>query len=342
MVVGWRERHDPPSNVVGRAQMHQLEQNCPRAQSQSSLQRPSVKDAAARAMASLSRQRWLTFFSMFIGWSFYYFTRKCFVSTMGDLRKDRGFTLDQLGTIASSFSLSYGISKFLSALLSDVASSKIMFSSGLGVCGICVIVFPLCPSSLLCCVVWAIAGLLQGFGWPACAKLLKAWYPPERVGTWWSVLSSSGNLAAAISPLFITYISQFTDWETSYYIMGSGALVLSLLFLTTITDSPEEPIQADTVQKQQSQGVSYFQLFQSLELLAISGVYFMLYVTKGAVCDWTLLYFTEHTNMSSPSGAYRSFDFNIHYPLRFFFSCYMCWYYAGWWYTGQHCVGIYV
>ena len=322
MVVGWRERHNLLQTWwAGQKCINWNKLKCTRAQ-------------VAMAMASLKRQRWLTFSSMFIGWSFYYFTRKSFVSTMAELRKDRGFTLDQLGTIASSFSLSYGISKFLSAILSDVASSKLMFSSGLGMCGICVIVFPLCPSSLLCCVVWGIGGLLQGFGWPACAKLLKVWYPPERVGTWWSVLSSSGNIAAAISPLFITYISQFTSWETSYYIIGSVAFVLSLLFLSTITDSPEEPIQADIVHKQQSQKeVSYFQLFTSLELLAISSIYFLLYVIRGAVCDWGLLYFTEHAKMPPHSGAYRSFC-HIHFSSALFFSCYIYWYNAGWWYTG--------
>ena len=255
-------------------------------------------------MASLNRQRWLTFGSMFIGWSFYYFTRKSFVSTMSELRRDRGFTLDQLGTIASSFSLFYAISKFLSAFLSDVASPKLMFSSALCVCGVCVVLFPFSPSSVLCCVIWSVFASFQGFGWPACAKLLKAWYPPNRVGTWWSVLSSSGNMAAAISPLFITYISRFTSWEASYYIIGTISCFLSLVFLATVTDSPPEPATSNSTQTQKpKESVSYFQLLQSVELMAVSIVYFFLYVTKASVTDWGLLYFMEYSQLSQPSGT---------------------------------------
>ena len=262
----------------------------------------------SRSKSQLVRQRWMTFGSMFVGWSFYYLSRKCFISTMGELRLDRSFTLDQLGTISSGFSFSYGISKFLSAILSDMASPRLMFCAGLGLCGVCVVVFPLSSSATLCCVIWCIVGLVQGFGWPACAKLLKTWYPPESVGTWWSVLSSSGSIAAAISPLLITFISQFTSWELCYYLIGGIACLLSLIFLVTITDTPEkvssfDHLLADTRKKPSGSAASWLQLVTSVELLTISLIYFLLYVIKVSVSDWGILYFTDHARMTQASGT---------------------------------------
>ena len=54
------------------------------------------------------------FYSMFVGYVFYYFTRKSFTFAMPTLMTDLGFDKAQLGIIGSTLYISYGISKFVS------------------------------------------------------------------------------------------------------------------------------------------------------------------------------------------------------------------------------------
>ena len=58
-------------------------------------------------------------YSMFIGYAFYYFTRKSFTFAMPGLIQDLGFDKSQLGLLASILSITYGISKFASGIIGD-------------------------------------------------------------------------------------------------------------------------------------------------------------------------------------------------------------------------------
>lgn len=48
---------------------------------------------------------------------------------------------------------------------------------------------------------WGLNGILQGWGGPACAKLITSWFAiPER-GTYWGLWNISHNLGAFLAPL---------------------------------------------------------------------------------------------------------------------------------------------
>nr|NGX27130.1 Glycerol-3-phosphate transporter [Chlamydiota bacterium] len=56
--------------------------------------------------------RWRTFYGMYIGYIFYYFSRKSFTFAMPALMDDLGFSKGDLGILASILSICYGASKF--------------------------------------------------------------------------------------------------------------------------------------------------------------------------------------------------------------------------------------
>lgn len=262
--------------------------------------------ASALSNESEGRRKWTTFGSMFIGWSFIYLCRKVFVTTMPQLIEYRGFDKQDLGAIASSFSLSYGLSKFFSAVLSDHVSPRMLLGAGVGLSGMCVLLFPLSTSLWLCCVMWFALGVVQGFGWPACTKLLKAWFPPTSVGTWWSILSSSGNLAAACAPVLITYTSTQTSWQSSYYVIGGLCCLVAAVFMVTVTDTPRQS-NASLQQKkpQPTSRASWSFLIRSRELWLISIVYAILGNVKASLLDWGQLFFVDHAHFSNQSGEER-------------------------------------
>ena len=64
------------------------------------------------------------FSGMYIGYIFYYFSRKSFTFAMPALIQDLGFDKSDLGILGSILSITYGMSKFLSGILADRSNPR--------------------------------------------------------------------------------------------------------------------------------------------------------------------------------------------------------------------------
>ena len=249
--------------------------------------------------------RWALYISLFFGWCCYYLCRKAFPSSIPNLISDNGLSKDDVGAISSSFAVAYGFSKFFNSLLSDHVSARKMFSVGLVLTGLGCLLFPASTRSVpISATLWFMEGVIQGLGWAPCAKLLKVWYPPSQMGTWWCLLSSSGNIAAGASPLLITYISSTFNWKIGFYIIGAFTMILGLTVVFTIKDSPSDvgvelvfqSTKTDGLVKQQSTEHSNIQWYSVLlykDLWVASVGYALLSGVKTSVADWSLLYFMQ-------------------------------------------------
>jgi len=71
------------------------------------------------------------FYGMFVGYIFYYFTRKSFTFAMPALMQDLGFDKSQLGILGSILSITYGLSKFLSGIMADRSNPRYFMAIGL-------------------------------------------------------------------------------------------------------------------------------------------------------------------------------------------------------------------
>ena len=74
--------------------------------------------------------RWRIFYGMYIGYIFYYFTRKSFTFAMPVLMQDLGLQISDLGILSSILSITYGLSKFLSGMLSDRSNPRFFMAVG--------------------------------------------------------------------------------------------------------------------------------------------------------------------------------------------------------------------
>ena len=247
--------------------------------------------------------------------------RRILPSSTSSLIQHQGFTREDIGMIISSFSSGYGVSKFLSSILSDHCSPRKLFSIGLMLSGFSSILFPVAKNAWTASLVWLLTGVLQGCGWAPCAVLLKSWYPPSHLGRWWSILSSAGNVATAMSPLIIIYISSVSDWTTSYYVCGLATFTVGCIVFMSIKDNPSEigvkinfgdaSASATTTTKEdshrkskdQSSKHSWYSVFFIYDLWIVGVVYACVYAVKDSLLGWSLLYFTEVSGKSKESAA---------------------------------------
>ena len=257
-------------------------------------------------MKDLDRYRYQTLLSLVVGWFLYYACRKTFSSTMPHLMTHRSFTKEDLGLIASSFSVSYGIWKLLFGIIADHVNARKLFSTGLLLSGISVVLFSLGRSVFLCCIFWFIQGVVQGLGWPAALKLLKAWCSQDTLGLWWSIVSSGASLSSALSPLIIAYVSSTTSWYVNYYVIGGVSSLLALSMYVTIADISMTTTRTrkddEKKEKIDDPAFSYFDLLMCKELWLVTFVYFILYIGKYSIYDWGQLYLIQHLELKETSG----------------------------------------
>jgi MFS transporter, OPA family, sugar phosphate sensor protein UhpC len=249
-----------------------------------------------------------TLYSMFIGYALYYFTRKSFTFAMPGIIADLGYTKAELGILGSVLAISYGFSKFFSGILSDRSSPRYFMAFGLMATGIINIIFGMTSSLVLFSVLWALNGWFQGFGWPACSRMLVGWYSKSERGAWWSTWNVCHNVGMISIAVLAGFLLQYFGWRYGMFIPGLICIAGGFLMINRLRDCPESvglpPIdvyrnditQAPEAKKGASDSL-WTQLvnhvFTNKYLWLLGFAYFFVYFVRTAMADWTSIYLIE-------------------------------------------------
>ncbi|WP_284441822.1 MFS transporter [Chlamydia gallinacea] len=257
------------------------------------------------------------FYSMFVGYIFYYFTRKSFTFAMPTLMADLGFDKAQLGIIGSTLYITYGISKFVSGVMSDQSNPRYFMALGLIITGLTNIFFGMSSSIFLLALWWGLNGWFQGWGWPPCARLLTHWYSKSERGTWWSVWSTSHNVGGALIPILTGFAIDCCGWRGAMLIPGFLCIGMGFILINRLRDTPQslglptierykqeqesqkhKETTADILEEEMEKELSTREILFSyvltnkwIWLLSIAS--FFIYVVRMAVNDWSALFLIE-------------------------------------------------
>lgn len=276
---------------------------------------PHIKEIDDEATVKKNYKYWRfrIFYGMYIGYIFYYFTRKSFTFAMPSMMKDLGFDKGDLGILASVMALTYGISKFLSGILGDRTNPRYFMAIGLILTGFFNIFFGMSSSILYFALFWGLNGWFQGWGWPPCARLLTHWYSQKERGTWWGVWNTSHSVGGALIPIIAAVCAQYWGWRYAMFLPGAFCILVGLFILNRLRDTPQSlglpPIEKFKndypveVRGEKEQDLSVKQILfkyvlsnKYIWVLAIS--YFFVYIIRTAIFDWTMLYLIETKNYS--------------------------------------------
>jgi OPA family sugar phosphate sensor protein UhpC-like MFS transporter len=267
---------------------------------------PTIEDPQV-VESSYKYWRLRIFIGMYVGYVFYYFSRKSYTCVMPLLIQDLGMTKSELGILASLFAIAYGGSKFLSGVLSDRANPRIFMSVGLMLTGLLNILFGMTSSLSLLALFWGLNGLFQGWGWPPCAKLLTSWYSQKERGTWWGFWNSSHNVGGAIIPLVVGISAQLLGWRFGMYVPGILCICMGLFVLLTLRDTPaslglppiekfknDYPAHSQVKDEEISLKDLIFKYILNNRYIWLLGIaYFFVYLIRGAFNDWSPLFLME-------------------------------------------------
>lgn len=250
-----------------------------------------------------------TLYSMFIGYALYYFTRKSYTLAMPGIISDLGYTKAELGILGSIIAVSYGFSKFFSGILSDRSSPRYFMAFGLITTGLINIIFGMSSSLLVFAVLWGLNGWFQGFGWPACSRLLVQWYSKSERGSWWSTWNVCHNVGAFSIAVLAGYLVQHFGWRSGMYVPGLICIAGGFLMINRLRDCPQalglpaidvyrnDVTESSKKEESKPTGSTWQTLvdhvFTNKYLWLLGIAYFFVYFARTAMNDWTPMYLIE-------------------------------------------------
>ena len=264
-----------------------------------------------------------TFYSIFLGYAFFYFTRNSFTYTAPALRTALGLSLGQLGIIMSVFPLAYGFSKLLLGIAADRFSTRLFLSVGIMLTGLVNILFGLQSSPMVMTALWFLNGIFQGSGAPPCAKLLTKWYSKSERGTWWGVWNTSHNTGGFFIPLLVGYCVTRFGWRFGMLVPGVLGVLMGFFLLNRVRDSPEDvglpPIEvyrddyADPADKAPAKATAapsnrpankFVDVLRNPYVLLLAVSYFFIYFCRQGVSSWSVIYLTS-MGVAPQEAAFR-------------------------------------
>lgn len=264
-------------------------------------------------------------YSMFIGYAFYYFTRKSFTFAMPGIMQELHLDKSELGLMGSVFALTYGISKFISGIVSDQSNPRYFMAFGLILTGIVNIFFGMSSSLLLFAIFWGLNGWFQGCGWPPCVRFLTHWYSHSERGSWWSVWSVSQNVGAFIIPWIVGICLHYYGWRAGMYVPGVLCILGGFFLINRLRDTPQslglpsiEKFRHDYAGKKaddsEEQELTTRELVMGVlknkYIWTLAIAYFFVYFVRTGVGEWTALFLIEDKGYSrlGASGTVSLFE----------------------------------
>lgn len=288
---------------------------------------PQMTDAA-KVEKSYKYWRIRTFYSMYVGYLCYYFSRKSFSVITPFLITDLGFTKGDVGLLATIMAISYGLSKFTSGILSDRSNPRYFMAIGLMLSGICNLFFGMFSSVFVLAVIWGVNGWFQGWGWPACTKQLTHWFSRSERGTWWSACTTSQNLGGFLIVYLAGFCAQWYGWRFGMYIPGAFCILMGFWLLNRLRDVPQslglpdieeykgdcntadsESCNKDAILKEKESDailtvkeILFKHVLNNKFVWVLAISYFFVYVVRQGIHDWGPVFLTEvkgYTPMSA-------------------------------------------
>ena len=180
-----------------------------------------------------------TFLALYIGYCGFYLTRKNISPALHVFSEELGIEMVDLGIIAATFSITYGVGKLICGILADKANVRTFMAIGLLFSSIINIFYGFLTSLWALAFFWGLNGFCQATGYPPVAKSLVYWFSPtERAEkwSWWSSSHTAGTFAAgSLVALLLKYCP---DWRAVFYVPGILGVIVALYVFWSLRDTP--------------------------------------------------------------------------------------------------------
>ncbi|MCY8222671.1 glycerol-3-phosphate transporter [Bacillus haynesii] len=276
------------------------------------------------------------FLGIFIGYAAYYLIRKNFSLAMPYLIEE-GFSKSALGFALSALSISYGLSKFVMATISDRSNPRMFLPAGLILSAVISLLMGFVPfftsSIAIMFIMLFLNGWFQGMGWPPSGRVLVHWFSVSERGNKTAIWNVAHNVGGGLmAPIAVAGVAIFsgitgsaTGYEGVFILPALVAIAVAVISYWLIRDTPQSvglpPIEEyrndysskskKTFEKELSTKEILFKyVLNNKWVWAIALANIFVYFVRYGVLDWAPTYLGEEKgfDMSKSSVAYFLYE----------------------------------
>jgi OPA family sugar phosphate sensor protein UhpC-like MFS transporter len=274
--------------------------------------------------AAYKRFRTRTFWGVTAAYTLYYVCRMTLGVVKQPLIDGNILSAAQLGIIGSAFYFVYAAGKFANGFIADYCNIRRFMATGLLVSTVVNLLMGVLglahgwwgfSSALLFIVfaiVWGINGYCQSMGAPPGVISLSRWFPLNRRGTFYSILSATPYLGKSISVFALGLVVAWIGWEYGFIFSAIAGVIGSVIILVFVADTPEskglpsvqelsgeEVLKTDTLPTKELQKMVV--RHPGIWIIALSSAF--VYITQHAVSEWGVLFLQKGKEYSLVSAT---------------------------------------
>ena len=282
------------------------------------------KVPSGQVQSEYKRLRNRTFWGVTGAYALYYVCRMAMSVVKQPLIDDGIFTAGELGIIGSAFYFVYAFGKFMNGFVADYCNIRRFMATGLlvstvvnllmGVTGLMHGWWGMSSVVLLIvfAVLWGINGFCQSMGAPPGVISLSRWFPLNRRGTFYSILSATPYLGKSLSVFLLGIIVGAIGWEYGFILSAVAGVIGSAAIILFVSDTPEscglpsvqelsgeEPLKTDSMPTRELQ--KKVVRHPGIWIIALSSAF--VYITQHAVSEWGVLFLQKGKGYSLSSAT---------------------------------------
>lgn len=147
------------------------------------------------------------------------------------------------GLILGSFFYGYIVTQIPAGRLSEIFGGKWIVAVGIFFSGVLNILVPIIASSTPLLVTSRVfLGMVQGGIYPALFQITTSWMSKNEVSIGFGMVNVGGNLGAVFAASITGYLSQYTGWPSSFYVIGSIAICWTIFWIGIVRSHPKKVI----------------------------------------------------------------------------------------------------
>ncbi len=289
------------------------------------ISKPSTEKVPSEAVpGEYRRLRNRTFWGVTAAYALYYVCRMAMAVVKQPLIDGNILSAAQLGIIGSAFYFVYAAGKFANGFIADYCNIRRFMATGLlistvvnllmGVLGLAHGWWGFSSALLFIvfAVVWGINGYCQSMGAPPGVISLSRWFPLNRRGTFYSILSATPYLGKSISVFALGLVVAWIGWEYGFIFSAIAGVIGSVIILVFVSDTPEskglpsvqelsgeEVLKTDTLPTKELQKMVV--RHPGIWIIALSSAF--VYITQHAVSEWGVLFLQKGKEYSLVSAT---------------------------------------
>ena len=256
----------------------------------------------------MTKRAWLVFGGVWSVYCVVYCLRKPVGVIKSELAANFHLSKTSLGWLDLSLLLAYATAQIaFSSTWDTLASPRLVIGLCLSLTSTAMMLLGASLAFWFVCLCLLISGAAQAPIWPACARLLSAWFPKEKQSSVFGAVSTAPYAGAVIGTAVAVFVQDHYSWRCVFVPAGVLGLVLTLALQTALKLPSDSPQSTESTSKTSS----FLDLWRIPGVAETTIAVFCLKFVRYCMYMWSPLYLIEHLGYDRGLAGFFSTAFDV-------------------------------